>query len=136
VAVRALGFELSAVELKEMLSRAQSGDSVAEKGGSKGESGGSSSKTVMIDYDEFENLVKDKILGRNAGEELRKAFKLFDTAEKGSISFEDLKRVAKELGENMSDTEIQDMIDEADRSNSGSVSEEDFLRIMSKTNLW
>jgi centrin-1 len=47
-----------------------------------------------------------------------------------------LKRVSKELGENMSDEELQEMIDEADRDGDGEISEEDFLRIMKKTNLF
>lgn len=34
----------------------------------------------------------------------------------GKITFKNLKRVAKELGENLTDEEIQEMIDEADRS--------------------
>ncbi len=33
----------------------------------------------------------------------------------GKISFKNLKRVAKELGENMTDEELQEMIDEVDR---------------------
>jgi Ca2+-binding EF-hand superfamily protein len=33
----------------------------------------------------------------------------------GKISFKNLKRVAKELGENMTDEELQEMIEEADR---------------------
>lgn len=33
----------------------------------------------------------------------------------GKISAADIQRIAKELGENFSEKEIQDMIDEADR---------------------
>merc|ERR1712032_1245393 len=65
-----------------------------------------------------------------------KAFRLFDDDEIGKISFKNLKRVAKELGENMTDDEIQEMIDEADRDGDGEVNEEEFLRIMKKTNLF
>lgn len=36
-----------------------------------------------------------------------KAFRLFDTNGKGHIDLEDLKRVAKELGENMSEEELR-----------------------------
>lgn len=43
----------------------------------------------------------------------------------GKISFKNLKRVAKELGENMTDEELQEMIDEADRDGDGEVNEEE-----------
>ena len=44
--------------------------------------------------------------------------------------------IAKELGERMTDEELQEMIDEADRDGDGEVNEEEFLRIMKKTNLF
>ena len=69
-------------------------------------------------------------------EEMMKAFRLFDEEDSGKISFKNLKRVAKELGENMTDEEIQEMIDEADRDGDGEISEEEFFRIMKKTNLF
>lgn len=44
--------------------------------------------------------------------------------------------MAKELGENLSDEELQEMIDEADRDGDGEISQEEFLRIMKKTSLY
>ncbi len=73
---------------------------------------------------------------RDPMEEIIKAFRLFDDDETGKISFRNLKRVAKELGENMTDEELQEMIDEADRDGDGEVSEEEFIRIMKKTSLY
>ena len=73
---------------------------------------------------------------RDPREEMLKAFRLFDDDETGKISFRNLKRVAKELGENMTDDEITEMIEEADRDGDGEISEEEFMRIMRKTNLF
>jgi centrin-1 len=68
-----------------------------------------------IDFDEFLQMMTAKMGDRDSKEEIIKAFKLFDDDNTGKISFKNLKRVAKELGENLTDEEIQEMIDEADR---------------------
>ena len=44
--------------------------------------------------------------------------------------------VSQPLGERMTDEELQEMIDEADRDGDGEVSEEEFFRIMKKTSLF
>ncbi len=50
------------------------------------------------------------------------------------ITFQHLKRVARELGESLTDEELREMIDEADRAGSGEgVSFEDFASLMKKT---
>jgi len=73
---------------------------------------------------------------RDSKEEILKAFRLFDDDETGKISFKNLKRVAAELGEKISDEELMEMIEEADRDGDGEINEEEFLRIMKKTNLY
>ena len=50
----------------------------------------------------------------------------------GKITFANLKRVAKELGENMTDEELQSMLAHADHSGNGAVSMDDFYRLMKK----
>ena len=66
-------------------------------------------------------MMTHKILNRDPKDEILKAFRLFDDDETGKISFKNLKRVAKELGERMTDEELQEMIDEADRDGDGEV---------------
>ena len=71
-----------------------------------------------------------KIRDRDPVEEILKAFKLFDEDNSGRISLWNLKRVARELGENLSDDELQAMIDEFDKDGDGEISEQEFLNIM------
>ncbi|KAL5039421.1 hypothetical protein RTP6_006584 [Batrachochytrium dendrobatidis] len=118
VAMRALGFEPKKEEVKKMVQD-------IDKSGSG-----------IIDFNEFLELMTAKMAEKDSKEEILKAFKLFDDDETGKISFKNLKRVAKELGENLTDEELQEMIDEADRDGDGEINEEDFLRIMKKTNLY
>ncbi|XP_007551035.1 caltractin [Poecilia latipinna] len=118
VAMRALGFEPKKEEIKKMVS-----DIVKDGSGT-------------IDFDDFLSMMTQKMNEKDSKEEILKAFRLFDDDCTGKISFKNLKRVAKELGENLTDEELQEMIDEADQDGDGEVNEQDFLRIMKRTNLY
>jgi len=50
-------------------------------------------------------MMTAKMGERDSSEEIGKAFRLFDDDGTGKIGFKNLKRVAKELGENMTDEE-------------------------------
>ncbi|NWX88956.1 CETN2 protein, partial [Nothoprocta pentlandii] len=118
VAMRALGFEPKKEEIKKMIS------DIDKEG------------TGKISFNDFLAVMTQKMAEKDSKEEILKAFKLFDDDETGKISFKNLKRVAKELGENLTDEELQEMIDEADRDGDGEVNEQEFLRIMKKTSLY
>ena len=116
--MRALGFEPKKEEIKKMIA-----DVDREGRG-------------VIEFQDFLNLMTVKMADRDPREEILKAFRLFDDDNTGKISLKNLKRVARELGETMADEELQEMIDEADRDGDGEISEEEFIRIMKKTNLF
>lgn len=50
----------------------------------------------------------------------------------GNISLNNLRRVAKELGENMTDAELMEMIERADTNDDGEIDFDDFYTIMTK----
>ena len=41
-----------------------------------------------------------------------------------------MERVAKELGENLSKDELQGILDESDRDGNGTLTEDEFIRVM------
>ena len=53
--------------------------------------------------------------------ELRQAFRLFDADNDGFITFDDLKRVMRNCGENLSDSELKHMFTKADVNNDNRV---------------
>lgn len=118
VAMRALGFEPKKEEIKNILSE------VDPNGSGK------------VTFDDFLSLMSSKMSDKDVKEEILKAFKLFDDDSTGKISFRNLKRVAETLGESLTDEELQEMIDEADRDGDGEINQDEFFRIMKKTSLY
>lgn len=73
-----------------------------------------------------------RVSDKDTRENIRKIFNLFDDEKTGFISIKNLRRVAKELGETIDDSELQEMIERADTDNDGLVSEEEFYNIITK----
>jgi len=115
VAMRALGFEPRKDEVRRLMDDLDRNN------------------TGTISYEDFVQLMTKKISERDSTEELANTFRLFDDDGSGTISFEKLKRIAKEIGEVISDEELLEMIREADTNNDDEVTETDFLRMMQKS---
>jgi Ca2+-binding EF-hand superfamily protein len=86
-----------------------------------------------IDFEAFLNLMTMR-LGEDTDsrEDIKKVFDLFDDDKTGYITIQNLKRIARDLGEEMSDAELLEMIERADSDNDGQICFEDFYSIMTK----
>merc|ERR1719359_2031628 len=89
-----------------------------------------------IGFDEFLKMMTNKILNKDPKDDMLKAFRLFDDDETGSVSLKNLKRVAKESNQVLTDDELQEMLNDADKDGDGVLNEEEFLNMMKKLALW
>ncbi|URE21501.1 hypothetical protein MUK42_10586 [Musa troglodytarum] len=107
-----------------------------------------------IEFAEFLNLMSRKVKETNVEEELKEAFKVFDKDQNGYISASEvasqdasvspsarppdlflfllaqLRNVMMNLGEKLTDEEVDQMIREADLDGDGQVNYEEFVRMM------
>ena len=89
-----------------------------------------------IGYDDFVSISAVRIAQRSPAEEMKKAFELFDEDGTGKISLRNLRHIARELGENLTDDDLQAMIQEFDKDEDGQISLEEFAGIMDKASLY
>ena len=89
-----------------------------------------------IEFEEFVAMMAETILEPDVDPELREAYLVFDRND-GGISPQELKEVLAKFGyNNISDSEVQDMVDECDWDGDGQLNFEEFaLIMMGKTEL-
>ena len=63
-------------------------------------------KSGSIDFEEFLDMMTARMSDKDTREDIQKVFRLFDDDTSGSITLRNLRRVAKELGETMTDEEL------------------------------
>lgn len=77
-----------------------------------------------IDFEEFLHMMARKMKETDSEEELREAFRVFDKDGNGFISAAELRHVMTNLGEKLTDEEVDEMIKEADLDGDGMVNYE------------
>lgn len=88
-----------------------------------------------IEFPEFLKLMASKLQDTDSVEEMREAFLVFDRDKSGSVTASELKHVMNNLGEQVTDEEVQEMIVEADADGDGELSFDDFLQFIQKKGL-
>lgn len=86
--------------------------------------------TGMIDFPEFLCMMARKMKDTDSEEDMLEAFRVFDRDGQGFISPAELRHVMTNLGEKLSDEEVDEMVREADVDGSGQINYEDFLKMM------
>jgi len=118
VLMRALGFDVKKTDVIKMVHEVDP------------------SNVGAVDYEQFLEIMSERYAERDPEEEIKKAFTLFDDDHTGRITLKNMKRVARELGENLSEEELQAMIDEFDRDQDGEISAEEFMYIMKQSTMY
>jgi len=127
VALRALGFAVKKEEVRAiMLERAERSPDAAEGDGKAGRLG----------FEAFAEVMAEMYLKRDPADEMRKAFALFDEDGTGKVSVKNVKRIAKELGEALTDDEIAAMVSEFDKDGDGAIDADEFMAIMAQSSLY
>lgn len=85
-----------------------------------------------INQEEFFDIVTPRLPDRHTKDYIRMIFKYFDLDNNDKISIRNLKKIAQEIGESLSDEELKEILEEADRDNDGFIGFDDFYRIMRK----
>uniref|UniRef100_A0A7R9VA58 Calmodulin n=1 Tax=Chlamydomonas euryale TaxID=1486919 RepID=A0A7R9VA58_9CHLO len=84
----------------------------------------------IIDFQEFLKLMARKMKENDDDDRLRNAFKVFDRDGNGYISAAELRYIMCNLGERLSDEELEDMIQEADVDGDGQINFTEFVDLM------
>ncbi|KAJ7533108.1 hypothetical protein O6H91_13G033700 [Diphasiastrum complanatum] len=117
VAMRAFGFEVKKAEVRKLI------EDHTRDG------------TEKVDLDEFMDIMTVKYREKDPDEELAKAFTYFDEDGTGKITLKNLRKIARELGEHITDEELAAMIDECfavDKDGDGEIDEGEFMAIMKR----
>lgn len=133
VALKALGFELPKAELLQILQ--QHGIPASALTGATTHVAPAAPPTfsgpsrLLLSHQAFVSIAAQRVLARDPREEIARAFELFDTEGKGRIELQDLRRVARELGEGLQEEELAAMIEEFDVRGQGGITQEEFIGI-------
>ncbi|KAJ3129300.1 Centrin-1 [Physocladia obscura] len=113
IVMRALGFNISVEEVEDI------GTWFTAEG----------REDNALSFDEFLYVMAVKMSEQDESAEVKKSFKLFDVDKRGKIGTRELKKVAKELGDLLTDEDAVMMVEENDFDGDGDLNENDWARI-------
>lgn len=86
---------------------------------------------VPLHFSQFASAMADQLSNEQISE-FKEAFSLFDKDGDGTITTRELGTVMRSLGQNPTEAELQDMINEVDQDGSGTIDFPEFLTLMAR----
>eukprot|EP00806_Schmidingerella_arcuata_P008572 Macronucleus_8910.p1 GENE.Macronucleus_8910~~Macronucleus_8910.p1 ORF type:complete len:111 (+),score=23.75 Macronucleus_8910:1-333(+) len=83
-----------------------------------------------VDLPELLAVSARRMKGADGNTELIQAFRVFDKSQSGEVPIEDLERVFSNLDSKLTASEIRELLREADDDNSGTIDQDEFVRMM------
>jgi len=86
--------------------------------------------TGYVGFDEFCSIVRKKMQDDEDERELREMFRILDKEKKGEVNTNELRWILKNLGDDLTEADIDDMIADVDTDGSGWVDYNEFYKLM------
>lgn len=86
----------------------------------------------LIDFEEFLEVMTSKIGENSSKIELSRVFKLFDTDQSDFISLANLKKISEEVGDNLTEEELKDILSRCDIDGDSQVTFDDFYNVITQ----
>merc|ERR1712048_304483 len=83
-----------------------------------------------LEFAEFLEMMTARLTNKTPRADIERVFKLFDVDRTNDISLDNLKRVANDLGEEISNEELQEMVQRNDVDKDGAWTLDDFYAVM------
>ena len=85
-----------------------------------------------LDYDDFIDLLNEKLMDKDSEKALQRYYELFLGDSQGeTLTFENIKKVVEDVGDDMTDTQIRELLERATQ-NGKDMTYEEFRDIMTK----
>ena len=93
-------------------------------------------KKGPLKFDDFMDVMIDKENEKEPEDEINKAFKVLTEEGTDKITLKSLSKICTDLGENIDEDELMEMINHANKGQDEEVNEEDFVKIMKKIGMF